>query len=83
MSKNKNGTRINVGDVWYAKIGDSIILDEIRLDEVTEHTVYFGMRIDGPTGARQRANTSTWSAPRRYAISDIKFIELKSDRSGD
>lgn len=81
MSKSKNGTRINVGDVWYAKIGDSIILDEIRLDEVTDHTVYFGMRIDSSAGLRQRANTSTWSAPKRYAISDIKFIELKNGKS--
>jgi hypothetical protein len=80
MSKSKNGTRIHVGDIWYAKIGDSIMLDEIRLDEITDHTVFFGLRIDSPAGLRQRANTSTWSAPKRYAISDIKFIELKNGR---
>ena len=79
MSKSKNGTRINVGDVWYAKIGDGIVLDEIRLDEITEQTVCFALRTDTPSAAfRQRASSTAWTAPRRYAISDIKFIELKS-----
>ena len=81
MSKSKNGTRINVGDVWYAKIGDSIVLDEIRLDEVTDQTVCFALRIDDPAVFRQRASSSAWNAPRRYALADIKFIELKSARS--
>jgi hypothetical protein len=78
MSKSKNGTRINIGDVWYAKIGDGIALDEIRLEEITEQTVCFALRTETPAALRQRASSTAWTAPRRYAISDIKFIELKS-----
>jgi hypothetical protein len=80
MLNSKNGTRIYVGDIWYAKIGDSIILEEIRLEEVTDHTVSFSLRIDNPAGFRQRPNTSIWNAPQRYAIADIKFVELKSPK---
>lgn len=81
MSKSKNGTRINIGDVWYAKIGDGIVLDEIRLDEITDQTVCFALRTDTPAAFRQRASSTAWTATKRYAISDIKFIELKSARS--
>lgn len=82
MTKNKNGTRIHVGDIWYAKIGDSILLEEIRLDEITEFTVCFTLRINDATAFRQRASATAWSPPKRYTIADMKFIELKS-RRGD
>lgn len=80
MKKSKAGTRICVGDIWYAKIGDSIVLEEIRLDEITEHTVNFTLRINDATAFRQRASATAWSSPKRYTIYDIQFIELKSRR---
>jgi len=67
-----------VDDIWYAKIGDNITLEEIKLAEITEHTVSFFLRTYNVSGSRPRPNTSMWTAPQRYAITDIKFVELKS-----
>lgn len=65
LNKEKFLNKPEKNDVWFAKIGDSDIIETVLVDEVTEKTVLLLSK-----------TLYGWSAnAKRYELKDVKFIE--------